>query len=423
MPRNHSNLSRDLRGVGSLTIDAITGITDIVESLHQTIAGSSGTLLGASDQYRTNGITGMVYRNIRTVTELVGGGIDTLLNRLSSMLGEQDSSPGREAVLSALNGVLGDHLVARNNPLAIPMQFRRNGKPLDKQALSEAIQQSNGRLAIMVHGSCMNDLQWNRQGHDHGAALARDLGFAPVYAHYNTGLHISENGRKLSDLLETIIDQSPKPIELFIIAHSMGGLVSRSAFHYGKTSGHTWLNHLRKLVFLGTPHHGALLEKGGNWLEIVLKISPYSAPFSRLGKIRSSGVTDMRYGNVVDDDWKGRDRFEFSGDQRIPVPLPEGVQCYSIAATTGKESNKLGDDFIGDGLVTLSSALGRHKNAELNLLFPETHQWVGRNMSHMDLLNHPEVYKTIKKWLLEGYNRRSLVERAMFRLKQFLDVI
>ena len=398
MPRNPSNLSTDLRGVGNLTIDAITGITDIVESLHHTITSFSG-VLGARNQYRTKGITGIVYQNIHTVTELVGDGIDALLGRLSSMLGEKDTSPGREAVLSALNGVLGDHLVARNNPLAIPMQFRRNGKPLNEQALSEAIQQSNGRLAIMVHGSCMNDLQWNKQGHDHGAALARDLEFVPVYVHYNTGLHISENGREFSDLLETIIDQSPQPIELFIIAHSMGGLVSRSACHYGKTSGHTWPNHLRKLVFLGTPHHGSLLEKGGNWIDIILKISPYSAPFSRLGKIRSCGVTDMRYGNVVDDDWKGRDRFEFSGDQRIPVPLPKGIQCYSIAATTGKESNKLGDDLIGDGFVTLRSALGRHKNAELNLLFPETHQWVGRNMKHMDLLNHPEVYETIKKWL------------------------
>ena len=81
------------------------------------------------------------------------------------------------------------------------------------------------------------------------------------------------------------------------------------------------------------------------------------------------------------------------------MPLPEGVQCYSIAATPDKELNTLCDNLIGDGLVTLSSALGRHKNAELNLLFPETHQWVGRNMKHMDLLNHPEVYETIKKWL------------------------
>ena len=121
-----------------------------------------------------------------------------------------------------------------------------------------------------------------------------------------------------------------------MIAHSMGGLVSRSACHYGKTSGHTWLNHLRKLVFLGTPHHGAPLEKGGNRIDKILQMNPYSAPFSTLGKIRSRGITDLRYGNVVDDDWKGRDRFNAGGDRRIPVPLPESVQCYAIAATLRK---------------------------------------------------------------------------------------
>ena len=397
MPKD-LNPSSDLRGAGSLTIDAIKGITDLVESMHHTIT-SLGGVLGDPGQQRTTGFTGMVYRNIRTVTELVGSGIDSLLDKLSLIIEEKESSPEREAVLAALNGVLGDHLVARNNPLAIPMRFRRNGKPLSEQALSEAIQQSNGRLAIMAHGTCMSDLQWNREEHDHGAALARDLGFVPLYLHYNTGLHISENGRNFSDILETIIDQSPQPVSLFIVAHSMGGLVARSACSYGKLSDHTWLNRLQKLIFLGTPHHGALLERGGNWIEMILEISPYSAPFSRLGKIRSAGVTDLRHGNILDADWKGRDRFEPSGDQRTPVPLPNNVQCYTIAATTGKEPSKLGDDIIGDGLVTLDSALGRHKNPNFNLLFPEAHQWIGRNMNHWDLLNHPDVYETIKNWL------------------------
>ena len=401
MPKNRTNLSTDLRGAGGLTIDAVTGIVDIVESLHHTISSSSG-MLDAPDQSRTKGITGMVYRNIRTVTGLVGDGVDALLSPLGSMLGEKESSPGREAVLAALNGVLGDHLVARNNPLAIPMQFRRNGKPLNDQALSELIQQSNGRLAIMVHGAFMNDLQFNRNGHDHGTALTRDLGIEPVYLHYNTGLHISENGRNFSNLLETTIGHSSQPAALIIITHSMGGLVARSACHYGKISGYSWLNSLQKIVFLGTPHHGAPLEKGGSWINMMMEISPYSAPFSRLGKIRSSGITDLRHGNVVDDDWQGRDRFEVSEDLRAPVSLPEGVQCYAIAAATSKESNKLRDDLVGDGLVPINSALGRHKRAELNLLFPETHQWIGRNMNHLDLLDHPEVYETIIKWLKPG---------------------
>ncbi|MDM8516216.1 hypothetical protein QUF76_08470 [Desulfobacterales bacterium HSG16] len=398
MSQNSNNISEDLRGIGSLTIEAITGITDIVESLHHTISSIPGISSGSSDQNRTKGIAKMVYQNIRNVTELVGDGIDVMLQQFDPILGENESSPGREAVLAALNGVLGDHLAARDNPLAIPMQFRRNGEPLNEQEISEAVRQSNGKLVIMIHGLCMNDLQWKRQGHDHGDALARDLGFVPVYLSYNTGLHISENGRKFSCLLETIIDQVPKSTEFFIIAHSMGGLVARSACHYGKLSGRTWLNHLQKLVFLGTPHHGAPLAKGGNWLDTILNISPYSVPFSRLGKIRSCGLTDLQYGNVTDEDWKGRDRFEFSKDERTPLPLPEDVQCYSIAATTSKDSN-LGSDFIGDGLVTLNSALGHHNNAELNLLFPETHKWTGRNMNHLDLLNHLEVYETIKRWL------------------------
>jgi len=390
----------DIRGAGNLAIDAITGISDLVEAMHHTIS-SLGGIRGESNQNRTTGITGLVYRNIRTVSGLVGNGIDLLLKQFSSLLGEKCSSPEREVVLAALNGVLGDHLAARNNPLTIPMQFRLNGVPLamGDQTFNQAVQQSGGKIALMVHGSCMNDLQWNRQGHDHGAALARDLGYLPVYLHYNTGLHISQNGREFAGLIEVFINQLPQPIEFLIIAHSMGGLVSRSACHYGKVAGHSWLNHLFKIVFLGTPHHGALLERAGNWIDIILEISPYSAPFSRLGKIRSAGVTDLRYGNILDEDWKERDRFQCSGDHRIAVPLPDGLQCYTIAATTGKKMSILGDQLIGDGLVTLNSALGRHNNADLNLLFPKTHQWIARDMNHMDLLNQPEVYETIKRWL------------------------
>jgi len=398
MPQHPRNLSTDLRGVGNLTIDAISGITDIVESLHQTISRFTG-VFGSKGSQRTRGITGMVYRNIHTVTGLAGDGIDLLLALLSRLIGEKKSSPGREAIVSALNGVLGDHLVARGNPLAIPMQFRKDGNPWKEQEILDAIAQSSGKLVIMVHGSCMNDLQWKRKGHDHGRSLANDLTILPVYLHYNTGLHISQNGRKFSDLLETIVEKSPQPIELFIVAHSMGGLVSRSACHYGKISGKIWLNHLRKIIFLGTPHHGAPLEKGGNWIDILLGISPYSAPFSRLGRIRSCGVTDMRYGYIMDDDWKGRSRFGCEGDQRAPVPLPKDVACYSIAATIGKKTGLIDDDLIGDGLVTVKSALGHHRQPALNLAFPKTCQRLFRNMNHWDLLNHPEVYKTIKTWL------------------------
>ncbi len=393
-----NDIVSDLRGAGSLATKAITGITDIVESLHYAIVGGSTS----SGEKRTRGITGLVYRNVRTLTELTGSGIDILLRQFGTVLDKNESSSGREAALSALNGLLGDYLVAQRNPLAIPMQFRHCGEPTSGQSLDEQIRQSNGRIVILVHGCCMNDLQWNRRGHDHGAALARDLDALPLYLHYNTGLHISENGKKLSELLESIVGDLPRTMELIIVAHSMGGLVARSACHYGTTEGRAWPEHLQKQVFLGTPHHGALLERGGSWFDFVLATNPYSAPFSRIGRVRSSGITDLRYGYVLDEHWRGRDRFELVGDDRAIVPMPQNVACYAIAATTGKSANKLGDDLIGDGLVTMKSALGRHRDASLDLGLPESHQWVGREMNHLDLLNHPEVYAQLKKWLTSG---------------------
>ena len=220
-----------------------------------------------------------------------------------------------------------------------------------------------------------------------------------LYLQYNTGQHISENGRSFSERLQTITDKAPQPLNLHIIAYSMGGLVTRSALHYAQVSGHTWRDSLEKVVFLGTPHHGAPLEQGGNWLNVLMDISPYTAPFSRLTKIRSCGITDLRYGNIIDEDWQGRNRFDASGDQRQPIPLPTNVDCYAIAAVMGQEPTTLNDDLIGDGLVPVASALGRHQKAEWTLSIPEHHQWIGRQMNHLDLLNHPAVYKTIKRWL------------------------
>lgn len=385
-------------GIGSLTSDAITGVTDIVESVHK-VALSLPVFLGGTKQDRTKGFTGVVYQNIRAITEFMGVGIDVLIDQLRSESNKTCSSSGQSVTLAVLNGVLGDHLVKKSNPLAIKMCFRCDGLPLDEQALTKVIKRSKGKVAIMLHGSCMNDLQWLRKGHDHGVAIKHDLGYEPIYLYYNTGLHISENGREFSELLEKLIQLSDQPLDIVMVAHSMGGLVARSACYYSTELNHTWLKQLRKLIFLGTPHHGAHLEKAGNWVDVILETNPYSSPFSRLGKIRSSGVTDLRFGNVVDDDWEGLDRFKLSGDKRVSIPLPEGVECYAMAVTAGKSSNVLNDGLIGDGLVTVDSALGRHKKAEFNLSFPLDHQWIGRNMSHLSLLDHPDIYATLKRWL------------------------
>jgi hypothetical protein len=186
--------------------------------------------------------------------------------------------------------------------------------------------------------------------------------------------------------------------ELSVLANSVGGLVTRSAGHYGAEAKHRWLASLHSIVFLGTPHHGAPLERGGNSLQTVLGISPYTAPLARLGWLRSAGITDLRYGNLRDEDWKDRDRFAPAGDPRQPVPLPKGVECYALAATLGQSSGDLNDRLLGDGLVPVAGALGRHVDATKALPIPESHQWISYGTKHLDLLSDREVYARLRNW-------------------------
>ena len=394
----------DLRGLGRLAVDATLGITSLVETMHHNISRVPGPL-GKSTQKPTNGITGFVYRSIRGVTRLVGGGVDLALAQLVPLLGKESSTPQREAVVAALNGVMGDHLAQTGNPLAIPMRLRLGGKPLalDKASLSKAIPKAGPRILVLAHGLCMSDLQWARNGHDHGAALARELGFTAVYLNYNSGRHVSTNGREFAGLLEALAKAWPVPVdEIAIVAHSMGGLLARSAFHYGTAAKHAWPARVAKIVFLGTPHDGAPLERGGNWIDYVLDASPYTTAFARLGKLRSAGITDLRHGSILDEDWGGRDRFARSTRAAVKrhfVPLPAGVECFAVAASLAGKSSSLADRLVGDGLVPVHSALGHGSTPKSALAFPDTRQWIGYDMGHLDLLGRPGVYAKIRRWL------------------------
>ncbi len=401
MTRRAPLQSSDLRGAVRLATDATAGLADLVEAMHERIARIPGLGTPKLDG-RTGGISGLVYQTIRGVTRVVGGSIDALLGLLAPALAQDDSSPEREAIVAALNGVLGDYLAASANPLATAMTIRHEGRALtlERTALAERLPKASGQLLVLLHGLCMGDRQWTREGHDHGAALARDLGFTPVYLHYNSGLHVSINGHALAGLLDRLVDQWPQPLQrLVLLGHSMGGLLARSALHYGAQAGQRWPSRVDDLLCLGTPHHGAPLERAGHWVDIVLGATPYAAPFARLGKVRSAGITDLRHGNLLDEDWVGRDRFARGADRRQPLPLPESVRCFALAASLGAQGGDLKERLLGDGLVPLDSALGRHRDAARTLAFAAERQWIGYGMNHLDLLSRAEVYAQLRQWL------------------------
>jgi pimeloyl-ACP methyl ester carboxylesterase len=389
----------DARAVVQLATQATQGVARIAEGVHQSVWNTLGAPSGKTAD-RTRGITGLVYKSIQGVTQLLGAGAEKALARLEPLLASADAapaeSPQREAVLAALNGVMGDRLLASHNPLATPMTLRFQGTALDADTLP-AKADVTGKVLVLIHGLCMNDLQWTTQ---HSDALAAELGYTPVYVRYNTGLHTSENGAEFSKQLATLLQYWPVEVtDLTVLAHSMGGLVTRSALQQAQQDQAAWPKSLKNIVFLGTPHHGAPLERAGNWVDVILGATPFSAPFKKLGQLRSAGITDLRYGLVLDADWQGHDRFRRQPDHRTPVPLPETVACFTVAATTAAKRSPVADRLIGDGLVPLPSALGQHTDPQRTLHFPKNHQFIAYKMNHMALLNSPEVTRQLLVWL------------------------
>lgn len=397
MTRNARDHIADLRGASRLAVEATRGVMALVESMHVTIA-SGPAVLGAPLAVPARLATGAVYATMQGLTQLVGTTLDAALAQLAPLVTASAPGPQRDALVAVLNGVLGDYLAATGNPLATEMGCWHGGAPLAlaPDALRRALPHATSRVVVLVHGSCLTE-RWTRAGHDHGAALARDLGYTPIYVRYNSGLHISTNGRALADLLEQLVGAWPVAVdELVLLGHSMGGLVARGACHVADERGDAWRSRVRALVMLGSPHHGAPLERGGNWIDRLLDLSPYSAPLGRLGRIRSAGVTDLRHGNVLDEHWQGRDRFADGADARTSCTLPAGVRCYAIAGT---RSTAPGPRLRDDGIVPVASALGDHARAELDLGIPGARRWIALGARHLDLLGAPAVYAKIRDWL------------------------
>lgn len=396
----------DLRAATQLAAQATQGVINITEGVHQSVRRRLGLSSGASNE-QASGLTGQVYQAVRGVTQLVGRGTDALLGALLPLLDDPtthpEASPQREAVLAALNGVLGDRLQCLGNPLAQPMELRRGGQalPLVPAALKARLgEQASPHLLLLIHGLSMNDTQWRRSGHDHGEFLAQALGCTPVYLRYNSGLHTSTNGRELAVLLERLVAVWPVPLErITLLGHSMGGLVARSAVQAAREAGQRWPGLLRDMIFLGTPHHGAPLERAGHGVDLLLAASPHTAPFARLGRIRSAGITDLRHGHVQDADWQGRDRFASPDDHRAPLPLPEGVACFTVAATLAGQRGVLADRLTGDGLVPLNSALGQHENPARRLVFAKGSQFIAYRTGHLELLSSNKVAAQVLAWL------------------------
>ncbi|MGZ6643631.1 MAG: esterase/lipase family protein [Solirubrobacteraceae bacterium] len=400
--------STEVRAIGELAWRTLAGAGTMVRDLHMAVAERAFAAVGpggAPARVVHDGVAEALYGGVRTALAAVPRGAGSAVARSARDEGPAlAQSPRGSLALAALNAYVGDALHADDSPLALAMTVHHRGKelPLEPAALAAAVPDAGARVAVFVHGLGETHASWrlraDAQRPGYGACLRRDLGHTPLELRYNTGLHVSDNGRALAALLQELHEAWPVAIEeVVIVGHSMGGLVARSACHYGSVADHAWTSAVRHVFCLGSPHLGAPLEKGVNALGWALGRVPETRPLANLLGVRSAGIKDLRYGACVDEDWCDCDPDELLTDRCHDVPLLPGARFYFVAATlSGRPGDPLGA-LLGDLLVRVPSASGAGRRRKVGFAIEDGHHVGG--LTHFDLLNHPAVYHQIRAWI------------------------
>jgi hypothetical protein len=322
-------------------------------------------------------ISGVAYDGVRGVAGAVGRGGDVVLGAAESLARGSDTAAKAPTVAlplglrAVMNGIVGDRLAEMGNPVALPMSIEAHGAACVRRWRGTL----SGARVLFVHGLCMNDGHWQEsEGGDacFGERLVRECGHRPVYLRYNSGLAIAENGRRLAALLEARHrGRHAWRGTLHVVAHSLGGLLVRSAIAEGVALGHCWPDRLEHVVCLGTPHDGAPLERIGKVFDAALTLSRFSSPWAVIGKIRSVAIHQLGDAEIAP--WTGR---------------PERLELHAVAGSLAPASGGRLPALVGDGLVPVASALGEGGSSSAVGI---DHRAVISGVGHLGLVRHREV--------------------------------
>jgi pimeloyl-ACP methyl ester carboxylesterase len=398
----------EARELVRLAFEEMQGAVGSLHSMHGSIAERAFKRTGpagAPAHWMHDRVTGAVYGSLRGSVRGLGRMTDAAMSRRSGVAGRVVSThPRGAAVVAAINGLIGDTLERQQSALVQPMSLRVHGDAIDvtREALRDAYPQAAPRIAIFLHGLMETEFSWRwgsrETGESYGTLLERELGMTPVYVRYNSGRHVSDNGRSLADLVEQVVAAWPVPVaEVALIGHSMGGLIARSGAYRAELDRLVWPTLVKQVISLGTPHMGAPLEQFVHYASAGLNALPETRPFSRFLRRRSAGIRDLRQGSLVDDDWRDRDPDALRAEACAEVPLLEGVtHCFVTATITRSPKHPLGR-LIGDYLVLQPSGSGRSRTRRI--AFDEEYGHHVGGAHHFALLNHPAVYDKLRDWL------------------------
>ena len=199
---------------------------------------------------------------------------------------------------------------------------------------SEPVADPNSKIVLFIHGWIGDSGTWDEMIFK--IMEETDLAYSNIWTFgYNSSWGIEDN----ASLLALALSEYTNGIKVDIVAHSMGGLVSRAMIEYN--NGTQFAN---KLIALGTPHLGSPLAALRDILgQFVKDENPSEYPFFNM---ITEGFRDLNENSVFIEKIKNM----------FYPPIP----YYLIAATNfpflWTPSNFLqGED---DGIVSVSSAYG-----------------------------------------------------------------
>ena len=351
-------MAEEFRTGARLAFDALSGVVGVVQDMHRAIARRALGPLGAVQST----LAAPVYDTVRVGLALGSSVAETVLRNATRALPDQ--------LVGVLNGAVGDRLATHYPALATPLALHPVGD-----------HPKTGHLVVFLHGLIHTEQDWR---HGYGQRVVDEIGASPLYVRYNSGLPVATNGKHLSALLDEVVADWPVPVErLSLVGHSMGGLVARSAVHTACGAGNQtaacgagnqtaaidrgWLDALTDVICLGSPHLGSPVERGAVVAGWLLAGFPESAPLATLVEGRSAGIKDLAHGAAYTAAPQVRQRF--------------------LAATVAADPTSVHAKIVGDLLVSTTSATDG-----------QGHDVLG-GISHLGLLDHPEVAELLITWL------------------------
>ena len=273
---------------------------------------------------------------------------------------------------------------------------RRPGRP-EHDALAAAFPAATPRLVVFVHGLMETELSWRLGAGEQARPTARawrDLGCTPVDVRYNTGRHISENGRSLAELLESVVARGRSRSTRSRSSGTRWAASSRAA-------PATWADGGRRVGRARPPRRLAGLAalrraaRGGRSTSrrSAWHAAPGDAPGRQLPAPAQRGHP--------------RPAPRLAGRRGLARSRPRGAARGRLPggpAAGGRDALlRLGDDhpqpdhpvgrLIGDLLVLTPSASGRSRTRRV---FRAEHGAHVGGATHFALLNHPAVYERLR---------------------------